>query len=292
MIRRMWWVLALLGCADLSADPVAGRSVETVRLESALCDAPADLTAGYEGQADSRITVRWNATSAASVRVQTWLDGILRDDLEVAGEGLRTDWGLEEATGLGREIAVRVAVTRTCAGGATARAEQTFVFEDPIARCPVADPAMRASGGDDAAFYRCAEHWADHGAGCGERGYLLGYGARYAERFVNETRPRMSTRGKQWIDDVLVCLQEELRAAIGVGTSCEDIRTTAFDQHPGCYIDSGACALPVFDLVRVVRTIELGDWLGADALRQVVAFFSGCGSVHAGAMRWFFGSAM
>lgn len=163
------------------------------------------------------------------------------------------------------------------------------VTSDPVRACPI--PDRDAIAGDESVFYRCAEdELAALGRGCGLDGYLLGYGARYAERFYRDTRPTMSTRGRVWIDDVLVCLQDELRASIDVDTSCPEIRTIAFDSHPGCYVEAGFCTLPFSDLLRVVATVDASDWLSADAARQVVTTAARCSRSHAFWMSLLFGA--
>jgi hypothetical protein len=157
---------------------------------------------------------------------------------------------------------------------------------DPVQACPI--PAAGDIAGHEADFYRCVDDVIEGGAGCGGDGYLLGYGARYAERFYRVTRPRMSARGQRWIDDVLVCLQEELQAGIDAGTSCDDVRTIAFDSHPGCYVDAGFCTLPILDVLQVVWTIDVRDWFGSSAARQAVETAIGCGRQHASILRVLF----
>jgi hypothetical protein len=152
--------------------------------------------------------------------------------------------------------------------------EAAALESDPVRACPV--PEIDAIPGHEAVFYECAEEAADFGMGCGPDGYLIGYGARYARRFYRETRPHMSARGREWIDEVLVCLQRELRERIDETTSCDDIHTIAFDTHPGCYVEAGFCSLPLLDLLHVVWTIDLREWLGADAWRQVLATLAAC----------------
>ena len=142
--------------------------------------------------------------------------------------------------------------------------------DDPVTACPIVDPADIA--GHEATFYLCAED-ALH---CGPRGYLLGYGTKYARRFYRSTRPWMSRAGQLWIDDVLVCLQDELRASIDGETSCADVRTIAFDSHPDCYLAAGFCDLPLTDWLLVFATVDATDWLSRDALRQVRDVAAGC----------------
>src|SRR3954465_4343187 len=95
-----------------------------------------------------------------------------------------------------------------------------------VSDCPVVDAG--AIAGHEATFYRCAEETLS----CGPDGYLIGYGARYAERFYRHTRPWMSPVGQRWLDATLVCLQATLHERIDATTSCDDVRTLAFDSHP------------------------------------------------------------
>jgi hypothetical protein len=153
---------------------------------------------------------------------------------------------------------------------------------DPIQACPI--PDEDAIAGDEAVFYECAEEIAQ----CGPDGYLIGYGAKYAERFYTQTRPRMTPRGQQWLDDVLVCLQSSLRDSIDANTSCDDIRTIAFDEHPACYVDAGFCTLSPWDIAQVVWTIDLRDWVSRDAAKQVVTTALDCGGQQASTIRALF----
>jgi hypothetical protein len=159
------------------------------------------------------------------------------------------------------------------------------VAADEIQDCPIPEPD--AIAGNERVFYTCAED----ALGCGEDGYLLGYGARYAERFYQQTRPTMSLRGRLWIDDVLICLQDELRASIDTGSSCAEVRTIAFDSHPDCYIEAGFCSLPLSDVVKVAATVDVIDWFSADAVRQVITTAARCSRGHAWWMALLFGGA-
>jgi hypothetical protein len=141
---------------------------------------------------------------------------------------------------------------------------------DPVTSCPVVDPA--AIAGHEATYYRCAEVT----LACGPDGYLLGYGAKYAERFYRQTRPWMSPAGRRWIDATLVCLQTTLRDRIDATTSCDDVRTIAYDSHPECYVSTGFCRLPWSDWFAVLGTVDGTDWLSRDAQRQVTATARAC----------------
>lgn len=171
-----------------------------------------------------------------------------------------------------KHVAVLLFAVTACA--ADTGATEAPLSSDPIQACPIADEA--ALPGHEATFYLCAEQTAQ----CGPDGYLLGYGTKYAQRFYRDTRPRMTARGQQWIDDVLVCLQGSLRDSIDASTSCDDLRTIAFDSHPACYVEAGFCTLSPWDIAQVVWSIDLRDWLGKDSARQVVTTALDCGNQY------------
>ncbi len=181
---------------------------------------------------------------------------------------------------------VLLALSACVTGEAAATGEATDAVTDPVKACPI--PVVGDIAGHEADFYQCAEPSADGSNGCGPDGYLIGYGTRYARRFYEVTRPRMSARGQRWIDDVLVCLQRDLRDSIDSTTSCDDIWTTAFDSHPACYVGAGFCTLSPFDIAQVVLTVDAKDWLSRDAARQVVDTAIGCGDAYARWMRFWF----
>jgi hypothetical protein len=123
-----------------------------------------------------------------------------------------------------------------------------------IADCPIPDGPSDIAG-HESDFYWCADNLAENGQGCGEDGYLAGYGAVYAERFYRSTRPRMTTKGQAWIDDVLVCF----------------------------------CTLHPWDILNVVWTVDGSDWVSSGAAKQAVQTALGCGRQYSGALWWFFG---
>jgi hypothetical protein len=183
-------------------------------------------------------------------------------------------------------LAVLLGVAGTGCAAPAEGLESAALTADLMASCPI--PEIDHIAGNEAVFYQCADQYAEEGVGCSEQGYLLGYGTRYARRFYRETRPKMTAAGQQWIDNVLVCLQRELRDAIDSTTSCDEIWTTAFDQHPGCYLENEICLLPPLDIAKVLLTVDLSDWTSWDAARQAARVALGCGNEYANIVRgWF-----
>jgi hypothetical protein len=177
-----------------------------------------------------------------------------------------TEAHIQDGSSVDGELSVRVRVSLDCG----LEVAMTFAFEDPLKRCEVA--TAEPEPGHEGAFYSCAERWLE----CGERGYLVGYGELYAERFVRNARPRMTERGQAWVDDVLVCLQTELREDAALGMTCRELRRTAFNEHPHCYASSGFCRLQARDLAVVISTIAPRDLLSRDGLRQLIAIAPEC----------------
>lgn len=123
------------------------------------------------------------------------------------------------------------------------------------------------------AFYRtCAEA----ALPCGASGYALGYGQANCDRFLRRLS-HFSQQGQAWIFRVMTCLQRFLidGPLLRCGLTCDALKEDAFSSHPGCYLDSGVCALPVWDWVQLVVTIR-EDLLTLDTLRQAVTTGGAC----------------
>jgi hypothetical protein len=248
--------------------------------DSALPCEVSNLALSYvddDSEARGRLRVSWQGarTGSADVEVEVQGSTAVKTTLDSLDDTLLSSARLQSARDvLDGEIEVNVRVQLACG----AASENLFVFADPVKRC--AAPTLESIPGHEAEFYACAERWVGDGQGCGAKGYLLGYGQRYAEKFYVQTRPRMSAKGKVWLDHVLVCLQTDLREAIDIDTSCDDIRRTAFDQHPHCYAESGFCTLPLRDVLQVPATIDGNDLFSRDGFRQLLGIIPECGKQY------------
>jgi hypothetical protein len=290
----------LTACAgDLSAEPHEHDVAPLMVLDEHASSPAADdslfgddckvsgLSLSYVDDASAdrgRIRVALDSASDAG-DLEIEVEGALPVRTRLDGSEVLSAARIQDAIGAAGDISISVHVHLDCG----AEADNVFVFEDPIARC--AAPTLDAVQGHEAELYECAERWVNHGQGCGASGYLLGYGARYARKFYFQTRPRMSTHGKDWLDHVLVCLQHDLREAIGVGSSCDEVRRTAFDQHPGCYVESGFCTLSIPDLIQVPATIDGKDLFSQDGVRQLFSIAPLCGREYARTLWWWRSSA-
>jgi hypothetical protein len=126
-----------------------------------------------------------------------------------------------------------------------------------IAQCPLVDEAwiMEDPGG----FYRCADGILNKGAGCGADGYLLGYAAKYAERYMWEVYPELSATGQGFLDRNLLCLQGVFRDTVESDWRCEDVANFGFQSHVACYLDSGICELGLSDRLAILMAIDTED---------------------------------
>lgn len=137
-----------------------------------------------------------------------------------------------------------------------------------VGRC---EALIELEGCGSCAYYQCRE--LERGAdACGDRGYYEGFVGPYCRRFTQLTYPTLSEAGRRWIDDVRRCLQE---AMIDVSSTqaCDDVRRTGYDAHPGCYVDTGFCELPIADKWKIFTTVDPRD-IG---LRQPLATLLRCG---------------
>jgi hypothetical protein len=262
---------------DQGVTPVESLSEQLEAPSDAHCTAE-NLRASYvddDSQDRGRIRIAFDG-DASGANAVVEVEGAMPVEARIEqGNELLSSAFVQEAQGLtDGKVAVNVRVTLDCG----AALENVFFFEDPVKRC--ATPELSSISGHEAEFYECAERWVSGGQGCGEKGYLLGYGARYARAFYFDTRPRMSRRGKEWLDRVLVCLQHDLHEAITMDTARDVIRRTAFDQHPHCYATSGFCTLPLRDVLEVPATIDGKDLLSKDGLRQLAAMVPACGEQY------------
>ena len=103
-------------------------------------------------------------------------------------------------------------------------------------------------------YYLCRER--QHP--CGEAGYYKGYGYKYCERF-SQLEPRLSAPGKDWVRKTLRCLQEHIDRNVPTDTPCPQVRKSAYDSHPGCYVRGGVCFLDPNEWLDILSVIDPGD---------------------------------
>jgi hypothetical protein len=126
-----------------------------------------------------------------------------------------------------------------------------------IAQCPLADESCLME--DPGGFYRCAEEIINQGAGCGEDGYLLGYAAKYAERYMWETYPQLSPAGQDFLDRNLLCLQKVFRDTVQADWTCSTVAEFGFKSHAACYLSSGICELSLTDRLTILMAVDTED---------------------------------
>ena len=105
---------------------------------------------------------------------------------------------------------------------------------------------------------------------CSPKNYLLRFGERYCQQFLKpEVRKAFSAKGRKTVDQIRLCLQEEL-----VNDSrliCRNSKALAQEHHFDCYLSSGFCELSLRDKGRIVRQIykELKDAAFARTSRKI-----------------------
>ena len=111
-------------------------------------------------------------------------------------------------------------------------------------------------------FYLCR----DRQHPCGEGGYYKGYGYKYCNRFTR-LEPRLSAPGRDWVRTTLRCLQEHIDRNIAVDAPCSEVKQSAFDSHPDCYVHGGVCFIDPGEWLEILRVIDLEDHNLKQALR-------------------------
>lgn len=108
--------------------------------------------------------------------------------------------------------------------------------------------------------------------------YYLGYGEKYVLRFSNELRPKLSDKGKLWLDRTRMNLQLTIENLCkndpeGFRRLEEDpkaFRKFAFDAHPDAYWKAGLYDLPIADLIQIGATPDFADSLGKEGRAQIM----------------------
>jgi hypothetical protein len=143
-----------------------------------------------------------------------------------------------------------------------------------IDQCPLSTAAhpLENPGG----FYRCVEGLINQGNGCGEDGYLLGYAAKYAERYMWEIYPTLNTEGQRFLDLNLVCLQTVFRDTVEDTWSCERVAEFGFQSHAACYLSSGICELSLSNRLTILMAVDTEDLNQPGQEEAFAAVAAGC----------------
>ncbi|MBI2264309.1 MAG: hypothetical protein HYU64_03950 [Armatimonadetes bacterium] len=108
--------------------------------------------------------------------------------------------------------------------------------------------------------------------------YYMEYGDKYAKRFTEELRPKLSEEGQQWLDRTFVLLQQAIEdkrredpaAFDQLEQNPEAFKEFAYSTHSRAYLDAGLADLPPEDLYRIVTTPDLKDLFTKAGLSQIV----------------------
>ena len=107
---------------------------------------------------------------------------------------------------------------------------------------------------DDCEYYTCIEK----DRACGKRGYPIGFGRKYCNKF-GKNEANFSSDGKKWIESVKSCLIENI-SYVEQGVTCDMFKKEAIAHHVPCYLDAGYCDLSKKDKREVIKTIKASMW--------------------------------
>ncbi|CAD5207917.1 unnamed protein product [Bursaphelenchus okinawaensis] len=123
--------------------------------------------------------------------------------------------------------------------------------------------------GTTCATYSCLEETAQ----CGPNGYLIGFGERNCENFINPVYyDNFNAQGKDFINCTLVCLTTFLDEYFANHTTidCNQLMDDAFNSHVACYTSCGFCSVWYTNVIAFVKVFNISDFTSAIAAKTVV----------------------
>jgi hypothetical protein len=141
---------------------------------------------------------------------------------------------------------------------------------------PCTPRAPDATDDDVLGFYACVDASLADGEGCGADGYLLGFGGRYGQLYVDGAPEHLTPAGQAWVGRAAACLQAALLDAIDRTTPCDAVWTAGFATHEACYVSTGFCALPLADQLWIFSRISDADRARPEIAAMVQAVADDC----------------
>lgn len=109
--------------------------------------------------------------------------------------------------------------------------------------------------------------------------YYIEYGAKYMFKFKYEKRNDLSDKGKEWLDETLVNLQEGMEQIVSEHYESEllekdnpeSLYKRAFASHVLAYVSAGFCSLEIGDKITIGNTPDKPDlWEGREQALSVI----------------------
>lgn len=104
--------------------------------------------------------------------------------------------------------------------------------------------------------------------------YYLTYGNKYVHKFKEETRKKLSEKGKKWLDKCCLLLQQYIENLLknipNIELNSTEFRKKCFASHPDAYINAGMFDLGPEDLYQIAMTPEWRDILTPESMSQIL----------------------
>ena len=104
--------------------------------------------------------------------------------------------------------------------------------------------------------------------------YYLDYGEYYCYLFQDVLRKELSDKGKIWVDDAKLYLQESMEEGLklnpNVELSNQKFNDFAFKTHSKAYIKAGILYIPWSDKFKIARQPDLKEWKKTETWKQAV----------------------
>ena len=109
--------------------------------------------------------------------------------------------------------------------------------------------------------------------------YYSNYGDKYLKKFSEETAPKLSEAGQEWLDETREALQVKTEDRLlqdpagfaDLERDSEAFREFEFDIHPDAYVESGLAdviAENPMDALEIGLTPDLSEWKSTDTWKQ------------------------
>ena len=119
---------------------------------------------------------------------------------------------------------------------------------------------------------------------CGPKGYPIGYGYKYCNRFL-EKYEIFTSSAQRWVSGTLLCLKKQLLVPLIYHDerdkkSCDLINEEAFKSHVNCYIENHFCEELKKNKLRfmidLLQVYKIKDFFSTIAVKQVKSVLATC----------------
>lgn len=112
---------------------------------------------------------------------------------------------------------------------------------------------------------------------CGEEGYPVGFGYKNCMSFNNAKKyGKFNAAGKKFIGCTVDCLIKSIQNISETVSTCDEVKTDAFDSHVECYLKCNFCKICSSNFFALANTYDWSDFFSVLAMKQVAQIIAKC----------------